>query len=71
MSEYDIAAYANGYATGHGYGHTLIDQDTYRKNSTLCALTEEEMETAALTNTDDFTIREDWGHWLVCDMSEG
>jgi len=47
LSEYDIAAYAHGVAHGYGYGpkaYTITDQDTTRKNSTTCQLTEEELQ---------------------------
>lgn len=70
LSEYDIAAYMHGVVTGYGYNYEILDEDTSRKNSTTCQLTEEELQVRedAFAEGDE---RDDWGHWLVCDMSEG
>lgn len=70
LSEYDIAAYANGYVTGFGYDYQIVDEDTTRQNSSFCQLTDDELKNREDAFVDG-SIRDDWGHWLVCDMSEG
>lgn len=64
LSEFDIAAFMHGTVEGFGYGYSINDDGVQLKNSTTCALTDAELEAR---NPDP---RDDWGHWLVCDLSE-